>query len=255
MSRLAAFLPRSLKPWLWRKLSGLMHLHYRLPSGLEVRITSFSDWCIYNDIFVAGEYDEAIDAALNRASGAASFRMVDLGANVGFFTLRVLERMIRRKISFPSVDCLVVEASPRLQDHIHWHLDGAALAGLKVKIVNGLVGKKTGDAALEIRPSECMNQVTTDPGGSLRRVAYYDLDAELSLAASIELLKCDIEGSERDFLEHYPHLLRKTQVAIFEFHEPQCPAKVGVPKVMEAGFLRNRILLDQGCAQTVSFER
>jgi FkbM family methyltransferase len=255
MIRIAALLPRSLKPWLWKKLSGLMHLHYRLPSGIEVRITSFSDWCIYNDIFVAGEYDDAIDAAMDRAKGGASFRVVDLGANVGFFTLRVLDRMIRRKISFPVVDCLLVEASPRLQEPIYWHLDSVGMAGLRIKIVNGLVGKKTGSATLEIRASECMNQVTTVAGRRSREVAYYDLDGELSAVPSIELLKCDIEGSERDFLEHYAHLLRKTAVAIFEFHEPQCPAKSGIAEVMKAGFSGNRILLDQGHAQTVVFER
>jgi FkbM family methyltransferase len=255
MSRLAALIPRNLKPWIWKKLSGLMHLHYRLPSGLEVRVRSFSDWCIYNDIFVAAEYDEAIDAALDRAKGGDSFRVVDLGANVGFFTLRVVDRMIRRKISFPAVECLLVEASPRLQEDIQWHLDTAKVAGFRARIVNGLVGKKTGDADLEIHASECMNQVTTVPGSRSRRVAYYDLDEELFPVNGIDLLKCDIEGSERDFLESYPHLLNKTQVAIFEFHEPQCPAKDGVPAVMKAGFSRNRLLLDQGCAQTVFFER
>lgn len=255
MSNIAAILPQSLKPWLWRKLSGLMHLEYRLPSGLCVRIGSFSDWCIYNDIFVAGEYDEAIKAALDRAEGASSFRVVDLGANVGFFTLRVLDLIIRRRSSFPLIDCLLVEASPRLQGAIHSHLDHVKMAGLRTKIVNGLVGKKTGDAALEIRASECMNQIATDGSGRTCKVSYHDLDEELSVAASVELLKCDIEGSERDFLEHYPHLLRKTDVAVIEFHEPQCPIGFGVQEVMRAGFSRNRVLLDQGIARTVFFER
>jgi FkbM family methyltransferase len=255
MNHIAAILPRRLKPWLWRKLSDYMHLDYRLPSGIRLKIASYSDWCIYNDIFIIGEYDEAIEAALQKASPTEVFHLVDLGANVGFFTLRVLDLINRRKISFPAISCLLVEASPRLEQAIRDHLQSAHLASLQTQVVIGLVGKRTGHARLELRASECMNQVVAAGRGHARTMAYYDLDQALTEVANIDLLKCDIEGSERDFLDNYPHLLRKTQAAIFEFHEPQCPASVGVPELMKAGFINNRVLYDQGQAQTVSFAR
>ena len=100
-----------------------------------------------------------------------------------------------------------------------------------------------------------MNQVIDTPASGSCRVPYYNLDEALDATAGINLLKCDIEGSEREFLKTYPHLLRRTQVAVFEFHDPMCPASVGVPQVMSAGFTSNDVLLDQGHAKTVLFER
>ena len=255
MSRLASILPRSLKPWLWRRLSQLMHLQYQLPSGIRAQIASYSDWCIYNDIFVAGEYDTAINAALDKAKPGQTFRIVDLGANVGFFTMRVLDLIGRRRIQFDRIDCLLVEASPRLLTSLHWHLDSIDRKELQTKIVIGLIGLRTGEARLALKASECMNQVGEEPAAASCRVPYYNLDEALDETAGISLLKCDIEGSERDFLENYPQLLRNTQVAVFEFHDPMCPTSFGVPKVMSAGFTANRVLLDQGHATTILFER
>ena len=160
MNHIAAILPRQMKPWLWRKLSDHMQLQYRLPSGIRARIASYSDWCMYNDIFVAGEYDKAIDAALDRAKPGQTFRVVDLGANVGFFTMRVLDLIVRREMQFERIECLLVEASARLHPSLHRHLGNIDRRELTTKIVIGLVGLKTGDAQLVFKSSECMNEVT-----------------------------------------------------------------------------------------------
>lgn len=255
MIRLASIIPRRLKPWLWRQLSQLMHLQYRLPSGIHAQVSSYSDWCIYNDIFVAGEYDRAIHAALDKANPGKTFQIMDLGANVGFFTMRVLDLIARRRIQFERIHCLLVEASPRLRPSLHRHLDMIERKELTTKIVTGLVGLRTGEAGLALKASECMNQVAEKPSGMSCRVPYYNLDDALDETTEVSLLKCDIEGSERDFLESYPELLRKTKVAVFEFHDPMCPASLGVPKVMNAGFVANQVLLDQGLAKTIMFER
>ena len=255
MSHLAAIIPRHLKPWLWRKLSDGMQLQYRLPSGIRAHIASYSDWCIYNDIFVAGEYDKAIEAALDKAKPGQTFRVVDLGANVGFFTMRVLDLIARRQMRFGHIDCLLVEASPRLRPSLGRHLDRLDQKEVTTKIVTGLIGLKTGEAQLALKASECMNQVVEKPAATSCLVSYYNLEDTLDKTAEISLLKCDIEGSERDFLESYPQLLRNTQVAVFEFHDPMCPAPFGISKVMQAGFAASHVLLDQGNAKTVFFER
>jgi FkbM family methyltransferase len=255
MSKLGSLLPRAFKPWLWNRLSGLMHLQYQLPSGVRARIASFSDWCIYNDIFVSGEYDRAIGAALDRATPGQTFRVVDLGANVGFFTLRVLDLIQRRQLKFERIECLLVEASPRLKPSLEWHLSHAARPEVSSRIVIGLVGLKTGEGSLVLKASECMNEVSEKNAPGSRTVAYFDLDGALPASAGIDLLKCDIEGSEKDFLAVYPALLQRTQAAVFEFHDPACPPAVGVPEVMKAGFTANHVLLDQGHAVTIFFER
>ncbi|MGA2869746.1 MAG: FkbM family methyltransferase [Verrucomicrobiota bacterium] len=255
MSHIAAVLPRQLKPWVWRTLSDHMQLQYRLPSGIRAQIASYSDWCMYNDIFVAGEYDQAIEVALDKAKPGQTFRVVDLGANVGFFTMRVLDLIARRHIQFDHIECLLVEASVRLRPSLHKHLHDIGRKELTTKIVIGLVGQKTGEAQLVLKASECMNQVVKKSAAKSHSVPYYDLSHTLDEITEISLLKCDIEGSEMDFLENYPQLLRNTQVAVFEFHDPMCPASLGIVKVMEAGFAASHVILDQGNAKTVFFQR
>jgi FkbM family methyltransferase len=169
--------------------------------------------------------------------------------------LRVLDLIKRRQLSFPAVECLLVEASPRLERIIRNHLQHVQQNGLQSRIVIGLVGKKKGEAQLEFSASECMNRVVKESHGKSKIIAYFDLDKALEKVTDIDLLKCDIEGSERDFLENYPHLLRKTKVAAFEFHEPECDAPFGSAEVMKAGFTKSRVICEQGLAQTVCFER
>jgi len=65
---------------------------------------------MYTEVFRKGEYDSAIDRALTLADRDRCL-VVDLGANVGFFTLRVIDRA--RSESRPcDVSVLAVEGSP-----------------------------------------------------------------------------------------------------------------------------------------------
>lgn len=255
MSHLAAFVPRRFKPWLWARLSALMHLDYQIPSGIRISIRSFSDWCIYNDVFVAGEYDVAIRAALGKARLTGTFRAVDLGANVGYFSLRVLDLIRRDKIPLSRVDVLMVEASPSMVRELRKRMATVAQDGLQITIVHGLVGEKSGHGQLEIASAEIKNAVVDHASPDTLRVDYVDLDALLGGAGRIDLLKCDIEGSEVAFLHNYQALLQRTEVAVFEFHEPACPCETGVAQVMKAGFAKHEVLLDQGILQTVLFQR
>src|SRR5215471_12389679 len=80
-------LPATLRPRLRALLFQWLDLTWRLPSGVTIRIASYADWIVYNQIFTSGEYDAAISRALDLAPDATSLSVVDLGANVGFFTL------------------------------------------------------------------------------------------------------------------------------------------------------------------------
>ena len=252
---LKSFIPKQLKSFLWKLASKHLHLERKLGSGYRIKIASFSDWCIYNDIFVDGEYDDAIYASLLRARDSNEFRIVDLGANTGFFTLRVLDLIRRQGVTIPQLDILLVEASPTLYQELHERVGSIHQSGLTLDIVSGAVGEKSGTAQFQRAKSEIMNRVVVRKTKNSRAVNYVNLEDKLAKAGKIHLLKCDIEGSEAAFLRNYRGLLEKTEVAIFEFHEPACGSSIGTPQVMEAGFTRHHLLLNQGCAQTVFFER
>ena len=48
-------------------------------------------------------------------------------------------------------------------------------------------------------------------------VPYIDVAAAVG-DRPVDLLKCDIEGSEEDFLTSYPDLLRRVRTAVIEHH-------------------------------------
>src|SRR3984885_479215 len=75
---------------LYESLYSLLNLEHTLDSGLTVKVASKGEWWIYNDIFVNGEYDVPIQAALDTSS-ARPFVVLDLGANVGYFAFRVID--------------------------------------------------------------------------------------------------------------------------------------------------------------------
>ena len=55
----------SIRAWRWRTRRRLQHT---LPSGLRVEIGSFSDWIVYNEVFVDGEYDAVIDTVIQTSA-------------------------------------------------------------------------------------------------------------------------------------------------------------------------------------------
>lgn len=61
-------LPASLKKYIWKFLSRRMGLSWNLKSGYTIDISSYSDWCVYNDLFVDREYDLAIEKTLSGIS-------------------------------------------------------------------------------------------------------------------------------------------------------------------------------------------
>jgi len=60
----------------------MLDLSWELPSDVKIRIRNQSDWAIYNEIFVAGDYDPAISMAIEAAKVTGGLHIVDLGARI-----------------------------------------------------------------------------------------------------------------------------------------------------------------------------
>src|ERR1700683_4924652 len=100
LDRLSRLAPRPIQSWLrdryWRVKSNLLYsrlyellqLEYTLQSGIVLKVASKGEWWTYNDIFVNHEYDFSIQEALKSHSPVHPFTILDLGANVGYFSLR-----------------------------------------------------------------------------------------------------------------------------------------------------------------------
>lgn len=204
---------RKLRKFVWMRLNPSWQMH----SGVTIRVLNYNDWMIYNDIFVEGEYDRAIDDLLRGTVDLARpASVLDLGGNVGFFTLRVVDTFLRN--SRTNFRVAMVEGSPSTFAELRERISvNAHLIGDRVTLNHGLVGERSGSA--EIAEGESHGENTIFSGGAGKtEVPFINLDGIVGDWERIDLLKCDIEGAEELFLRNYVDLLRKTDRAVFEFH-------------------------------------
>lgn len=189
-------------------------LSHTLKSGIKTQLTSMADWVLFTDIFVDGEYDLPLELCLRDSAGCC--RILDLGANVGFFSKRLLD-LARTKFSDRGIEIACVEGM-----HHTFRRLKAEFPILKknesAQLYHGLVGEKAGTARLGRHTFHAMASV--DSGGHLggELVPYLNLETITKKWRKIDLIKCDIEGSEELFIKKYADMLRRTKFAVFEFH-------------------------------------
>jgi FkbM family methyltransferase len=238
---------------LYQSLYSLLNLEHTLDSGITVKVESKGEWWIYNDIFVNGEYDVPIQAAL-QVSSAKPFVVLDLGANVGYFAFRVLDRIRRQHLDNILADITMIEGSPETFAKLGSRIQSQQLAPATVRTVHGLVGDRTGSALIRESAVHVKSGIVNIPAGSGVSVAFVDIDTLMHDKAEIDLLKCDIEGAELMFLENYGDLLRKVRCAVFELHHDQCDTKKCVSILESLGF-RQTILRANNSFSVCFFSR
>lgn len=240
-------LKRTLRKFVWMRLNP----SWTLPSGILIRVLSYTDWMIYNDIFVDGEYDEAINHVLSASrDDTRGACILDLGGNVGFFTLRLADLFLRG--GQQNFNVIVVEGSPststELCERLQWN---EALLGRRVTVVNGLAGHRTGTGRIAEGESHGENTLFSTARAKTS-VPFVDLDHLVVAWERIDLLKCDIEGTEEMFLRNYPDLLRKTSRAVFEFHHDKCDIELCHRLLAEAG-LKSSVMVREFGRCSVEF--
>ena len=253
----------TIKHFIWKVLTKRMHLDFTLRSGINVIIRNYADWCTYNDLFVNGEYKEAIDDAIAEwtpNAGKERLCVLDLGANTGYFTLQIADIFLHK--------CLVgelairpIEASPTVAEELRRRL---VIPGTRVdaKIVNGLAGKREGAARLNLGKEDTVNFVGDMADGGqwegtrgARTVNYVNLDSLTSEMPVVHLIKCDIEGSEFAFLENYADLLKKTRRVVIEFHSHFGDIAQATEALRNMGFSKVSVLRDSTLSPTIYFAR
>lgn len=231
-------LPARIRRRLSARLFHWLHLGWSLPSGIRVRIEDYGDWDVYNEIFVNGVYDEAIATALRMTSGRP-MHIVDLGGHVGFFSLRAVDRLRQRGITDAEIRITAIEADRLCGASFHQRMRDNGLCGV-VRLVWGAVGEKAGLALFREAPAHfphgrlsvtgerrpltnSRGEATHEEAGAVEvLVPYVDLSSLLANVPRIDLLKCDIEGSELALIENYRDIFQKVEVAVFECHGDLC---------------------------------
>lgn len=221
----------------------LLDLDCELRSGLHVRIRNRADWEMYNEVLVNGEYDVPLRYILERYQKGRPLAVVDLGGNVGYFAFRCADECIMHGAG-DHLSLTIVEAAPLMFRELQRRINGQQLLRDKVNLLYGVVGHKSGEAYMTASHLHYSNIASEKPRPGSSRVAYLDLDKELAKFPTIDLIKCDIEGSEFDFIDNYEDLLRKTRAAVFEFHRYGRNLDEARDKLKKYGFSRNAVLRD-----------
>lgn len=213
----------NLRQQIWKNL----RLCHQLKSGLNIEVKSRAEWSIYNEIFVSGEYDLAIEKAIELLPNNRELNVLDLGANIGYFTLRVADLVLNNKPQPIPFNVTLVEGSPFVYKELKNRLDRELILTDQIEIVNGLVGERQGSSEIFVSDFHVSNSIYMPHPSSKPHsidVPYVDLNTLYKDKEhdSIDLLKCDIEGSELSFIENYGNLLAKVKLAVFEFHHHIC---------------------------------
>ena len=110
--------------------------------------------------------------------------------------------------------------------------------------INGLVGARKGSATISDLEFSGKNRVAVDRPQKHFMVDYVDLEQVLG-KGRIGLLKCDIEGGELVFLQNYPQLLQRTDVAVFELHPQDCDERECISLLRVAGLTSQTVLIQK----------
>jgi FkbM family methyltransferase len=257
--RVMTALPLPLATWL-RDVSGhvrrtivwrLQYPERALNSGVTIRITSPSDWYVYNEVFVDGEYDPVIASIVDRAGPPPL--VLDLGANAGFFTLRLMDRWFSvhgTQSGAPRVVC--VEGAPATFRTLARNVAQPLLEG-RCSAVLGLAGRRSGSALISTSANSGINSIVDRPSLLRKRSRFVDLTALIPPGERIGLVKCDIEGAEEMLLENYPDLLQRVDAVVIELHPLACSSERCRQLLAAAGLTRHTIVRPYSEQSTVEW--
>ena len=221
---------------LYQHLFEILDLEYQLHSGITIKVASQGEWWTYNDIFVNHEYDAAIQTALSSRTAERPFVVLDLGANVGYFLLRVVDLISQNQGAVFVCDATLVEGSPSNFKTLQARLAAQPLNHVKCQLVHGLVGARSGQGVIKESALHVKSTIMEGPASGGIQVEFIDLGQVMAERENIDLLKCDIEGAEQSFIENYPDLLRRVNTAVFEFHHGMCDTPRCLRMLSDLGF-------------------
>ena len=125
-----------------RTIWGSLQLKNTLRSGISVRVIDHSDWVVYNEVIVNGEYDSVIQDVLDNNPASEPLHVLDLGANVGYFSFHFADLFIQRRGTAEGLRLTLVEGSPAVFTELQRRVSEEPLLASRTNTIHGLVGKK-----------------------------------------------------------------------------------------------------------------
>lgn len=177
----------------------------------------------FMDVWLQHDYEQAADFR-----SAPGWVVVDVGANVGFFTLRQVAGGAR---------VVALEPNPEVRARLAATIARNRL-GDRVRLLPFAAGRSTGTAELSVGPATVTGTVAAGGMAGVRdrfAVEVRSLDAALADVPHVDLLKIDTEGAEVEVLAGAAATLARTERVVLEWHTPALRAAAG--RVLEAAGL------------------
>jgi len=241
LSHLRARALRKMSHWIANHAYRLARLRWHLSTGVYIEVANQIEWQIYTDIFADGDYDRPLLELFER-DASRPLTVGDLGANVGFFALRLAHLAGVHAAARPiHIEAFEASAGLCARAKQRWSECRLEDNNLQFNVTHGLIGRKSGAAEFFEQHDHGRNSLFRK---SRRRelVSYVDLSAHFANVECIDLVKCDIEGSEQMFFESYPDLLAKTHAVVVELHHGLCDTERCTSLLKDAGFAGHRVI-------------
>jgi FkbM family methyltransferase len=198
------------------KLMPDAQLKLNLPDGIQLQISRRGDLTVFNEIILGRLLYQEIFALIPKIEN-----FVDLGCNSGFFSAALVSESKRR--GWDLKRGLLIDAE---QESVDLSRNMLRLNSLdRFEVVRALIGQEGRKEVFTIsKKSERSGaKYSFEPRGSevMTAQSLARLTAEHQIS-SIDLLKIDIEGSEKDLLENEPETLESASYVILEWHAPYC---------------------------------
>ena len=184
-------------------------LNHSIPvrSGYWVHLCEQDSFDSFSEIFVQDEY-------LSYLPNEPISRLVDIGANHGFFSLWLQSL----QPNVPLKSCLI-EPSKICRNSLKNLSKDPKIAGRF-----NYIAKAIGNPSSEVtnfydRPYMSGSTIKSQPYESLEEVEILKQnDISKWMPPPYDLIKCDIEGAEWELLNHYDELVSQTKYILLEWH-------------------------------------
>ena len=176
-------------------------------SGYRADLLETDSHDSFSEIFIQLEYENFLpDINFNK--------ILDLGANYGYFSLWI--QTINPDIKISS---LMIESSKNCQRSLNSLIEQKDLKDRYQYMIGAIANPSKKSIDFFDRPYMASSIFKSDVQEISTKVCITSAE-EISdkLPPPYDLIKCDIEGSEWDFLTYYPEILRKTQYLLLEWH-------------------------------------
>lgn len=182
-------------------------LSFPLDKNYWVQLMENDSYDSFSEIFIQQEYKDFLPKA-------NFLKVVDLGAHYGYFSL-----WLQSKISSNDFQSLLIEPSLFCRRSLNNLISQPHLSG-RFQYIQAAIGNPL-DKTVNFfdRPFMAGSSFDLSHNENSFKIDIIKVEEILqALPPPYDLIKCDIEGSEWDFINNYPKILQKTKYLLMEWH-------------------------------------